>query len=148
VKNMADTRRQTLVISLLRSDLPNAKNKAWVEGLLEMYDVNHPVAVLDDLSPLLPYELDEYGSFICVMENGHLFKSLSIFDEDRSLPAYLDSLTLNDNNPSLSKIPNANELLNETPRVDALFDLPVSICADNRLGRIFVADARKQQVVV
>ena len=148
IKNMADNRRQTLVISLLRSDLPNAKNKAWVEGLIEMYDINHPVAVLDDLSPLLPYELDEYGSFICVLENGQLFKSLSIFDEDRSLPSYLDSLTLNDKNPSLSKIPNANELLNEAPRIDALFDLPVSICTDNRSGRIFVADARKQQIIV
>lgn len=148
VKNMADNRRQTLVISVLRSDLPNAKNKAWVEGLLEMYDVKHPVAVLDDLSALLPYELDEYGSFICVLENGQLFKTLSIFDEDRSLPAYLDSITLNDKNPSLSSIPNANELLNETPRIDALFDLPVSICADNKSGRIFVADARKQQIIV
>lgn len=148
VKNMADKRRQTLVVSVLRSDLPNAKNKAWVEGLIEMHDVNHPVAVLDDLSTIAPYELDEYGSFICVMENGQLFKSLSIFDEDRSLPAYLDSLTMNDKNPSLSSIPNANELLNETPRIDALFDLPVSICTDNRSGRIFVADARKQQIIV
>lgn len=64
------------------------------------------------------------------------------------MPEYLVNITMNDMNPALSNIPNSNELLNETPRVDALFDLPVSICADNKRGRIFVADARKQQIIV
>ncbi len=148
VKTMAKERRQLFVVSVLRGDLPNAHNEEWVSRLIEINDIHHPVAVLDDLSSLKPYVLDEYGSYICLSQNGQFFRAQSIFDENRFLPALMDSITANDRNPALSTVPNVNELFNETPRIDGLFDLPVSICADNRRGRLFIADARKQQIIV
>lgn len=148
VKTMAEERRQVFVVSVLRGDLPNAHNAEWVSRLIEIHDIHHPVAVLDDLASLKPYVLDEYGSYVCITENGQIFKAQSIFDEERTLPTLIDSITQMDRNPGLSTVPNVNELYKETPRIDGLFDLPVSICADNKTGRLFIADARKQQIIV
>jgi hypothetical protein len=148
VKTMAKERRQLFVVSVLRGDLPNAHNEEWVSRLLEIHDVHHPVAVMNDLESLKPYSLDEYGSYVCLTENGQIFKKQSIFDEERTLPAMMDSITQMDRNIGLTTVPNVNELYRDTPRIDGLFDLPVSLCADNKTGRLFIADARKQQIIV
>lgn len=139
--------RSVLLFSVLKSGIPQSKTDESVEQTLRHYGVLHPVAVFEDFESLKPFELQSWGDYCVLLDNGRLFKTQYVGDPIRDVSQSVDSLATG-SKEGLNQQYSEFEGTGKKSTIKSVLDQPTLIEIDAKEQRLFVVDASKNQILV